>query len=88
MASPADFAKDKWQGRATLVAGTVTVNTPAVRADSVITLTRGAAGGTVGIPQVGTITPGTSFVINSVQEGTASTVQTSDTGVINWRIDN
>lgn len=67
-------------GTATLVAGTVTVNTTAVTSSSKIFLTHGVAGGTLGILSVGTITNATSFVINS-SSGT-------DTSDINWLIIN
>ena len=65
-------------GSATLVAGTVTVSTAAVAAGSKIVLARQATGGTLGHLSVGTITAGTSFVINS-SSGT-------DTSVIYWEI--
>lgn len=67
-------------GTATLVAGTVTVSTTAVTSSSKIFLTHGVAGGTVGVISVGTITNGTSFVINSSSA--------SDTSDINWLIIN
>lgn len=75
-------------GKAVLVAGTVTVATTAVTANSIIILSRQVGAGTVGLPQVGTITAGTSFRIDSVQPGTASTVQAADTSTIAWRIIN
>lgn len=75
------------QGRATLVAGTVTVSTTEVVANDSINLTVVTPGGTRGMVQVGTIVAGTSFVINSVQPGTASTVQTSDTSTVFWKIE-
>lgn len=75
-------------GKAVLVAGTVTVATTAVTANSIIMLSRQVAGGTVGVPQIGVITAGTSFRIDSVQPGTASTVQAADTSTIAWRIIN
>jgi hypothetical protein len=67
-------------GQAVLVAGTVTVTTPLVTANSIILLTRGVAGGAVGDLKVGTITAGTSFTIVSAS-GT-------DTSTINWCIVN
>lgn len=67
-------------GTATLVAGTVTVSTTAVTSSSKIFLTHGVAGGTLGVVSVGTITNGTSFVINSTSA--------SDTSGINWLIIN
>jgi hypothetical protein len=60
---------------ATLIAGTVTVSIAAVEADSLIFLTVQVPGGTAGLLSVGTITAGTSFVINS-----ASGSDTSDVG--------
>ena len=65
-------------GTATLVGGTVTVTTAAVAAGSKILLSRQATGGTAGHLSVGTITAGTSFVINS-SSGT-------DTSTVYWRI--
>lgn len=67
-------------GTATLVAGTITVNTTAVTASSKIFLTYDLFGGTPGSLEVGTITAGTSFVINS-----SSALDTSD---VNWWIIN
>lgn len=58
-----------------LVAGTITVNTSAVTANSLIFLTAKTPGGTQGELSVGTITPGTSFVINSSSNTDTSTVQ-------------
>lgn len=67
-------------GTATLVGGTITVNTTAVTASSKIFLTYDLFGGTPGSLEVGTITAGTSFVINS-----SSALDTSD---VNWIIFN
>jgi len=64
-------------GTAVLVAGTVTVNTAEVT-DSNIRLTRILVGGTLGHLSVGTITAGTSFVINSSSA--------TDTSTILWEI--
>ena len=61
-------------GRATLVAGTVTVSTTAVTASSVIQLTNCVTGGTAGLLRVGTVTAGTSFVINSASGTDTSTI--------------
>lgn len=61
-------------GIATLASGTVTVNTTSVTANSQVMLTRQTAGGTVGELTVGTITAGTSFVINSASATDTSTV--------------
>lgn len=65
-------------GRAVLVAGTVTVTTAEVRAGDNITLTRVVTGGTVGHLSVGTIVAGTSFVIDSSSA--------TDTSTIYWEI--
>ena len=65
-------------GTSVLVAGTVTVSTTAVTASSIIFLTHGVAGGTLGTLSVGTITAGTSFVINSSNA--------ADTSTVNWLI--
>lgn len=64
-------------GQAVLVAGTVTVANTSVTASSRIFLTTAISGGTIGILSVGTITAGTSFVINSVA---------TDTSTVNWLI--
>jgi len=61
-------------GRSVLVAGTVTVSTTAVTATSDFQLTRCVTGGTVGHLSVGTVTAGTSFVINSSSGTDTSTV--------------
>jgi len=67
-------------GTATLVGGTVTVNTTAVTASSKVFLSIETFGGTSGMLEVGTITAGTSFVINS-----SNVLDTSD---VNWWIIN
>lgn len=67
------------QGRAILVAGTVTVNTAEVIASDNIILSRVVTGGTVGELTIGTIVAGTSFVITSNNA--------LDTSTIYWRID-
>lgn len=61
-------------GTAVLVAGTVTVANPAVLSTDVIHLTRQVTGGTVGHLRVGTITAGTSFVLESSSNTETSTV--------------
>lgn len=61
-------------GTATLVAGTVTVNTTAVTANSRIFLSNNANGGTVGALYVSARTAGTSFVITSTSATDTSTV--------------
>jgi hypothetical protein len=62
------------RGSAVLVGGTVTVNTAAVAAGSLIWLTALVLGGTQGMLSVGTITAATSFVINSSNALDTSTV--------------
>ena len=66
------------RGTATLVAGTVTVSTAAVESGSFILYARKTAGGTLGDLSLGTVTAGTSFVINSSSG--------SDTSTVNWAI--
>lgn len=68
--SPASF------GTATLVAGTVTVLNTNVNSGMVIMLSRNTPSGTTGDLRLGTITNGSSFVINS-SSGT-------DTSTVNW----
>jgi len=67
------------QGTATLVAGTSTVNTAEIRTGDTVILSRQAAGGTLGVISVGTITNATSFVINSNNA--------ADTSAVFWRIE-
>lgn len=62
------------QGRAVLVAGTVTINTTEVLANENINLTRVVTGGAAGHLSVGTIVANTSFVINSSSATDTSTV--------------
>lgn len=69
---------DASMGQATLIAGTVTVNTTKVTANSRIFVTIATPGGTIGILSIGAITAGTSFVINSSSA--------LDTSVVNWMI--
>lgn len=52
-------------GNATLVAGTVTVSTTAVKTASIVMLTRKTSGGTIGTAITYTISNGVSFTINS-----------------------
>jgi hypothetical protein len=61
-------------GRATLVAGTVTVNDANATATRVYSLTNCGVGGTQGMLSVGTVTSGVSFVINSSSNVDTSTV--------------
>lgn len=68
------------QGRATLVAGTVTVTSPDITANSNVLLSTQVNGGTSGALRVGTRTPGTSFVITSATA--------LDTSVVYWIIMN
>ncbi len=79
-------------GTATLVGGTITVNTTAVTASSIIHLTRQSIGATgaaaLGVLTVGTVVAGTSFVINAVQAADATALQASDVSVIGWTIIN
>lgn len=79
-------------GTATLAGGTVTVNTTAVTASSIIILTRQSVGATgaaaTGNLTIGTVTAGTSFVINAVQAADATALQASDVSVIGWMIIN
>lgn len=65
-------------GQATLTAGAVTVTTNRVAANSRIFVSRQTLGGTAGHLDIGTITAGTSFTIES-SSGT-------DTSVVNWWI--
>lgn len=65
-------------GLATLVAGTVTVNTTAVTANSRIQLTAQSTGAAPGACRISARTPGTSFVISSTS-GT-------DTSTVAWQI--
>lgn len=65
-------------GRAVLVAGTATVNTAVVQSGDEILLTNRITGGTVGFLSIGTVTNGTSFVINSSSA--------LDTSTISWMI--
>ena len=69
-------------GQATLTAGTVTVNTTAVTANSKVFFSLVTPGGTIGVLQRGTIVAGTSFVVNS--RDTTGAVQTLDTSTFDW----
>lgn len=79
-------------GKVTLVGGTATVSTTAVTASSIIFLTRqgieatGAAA--LGNLSVGTITAGTSFVINALSSTDATALATTDVSSIGWMIVN
>ena len=74
-------------GQSTLSSGTVTVSTTAVTASSRIILSRAAIGSSTAAGNlcVGTVTAGTSFVINSLIDLTVG-VQAGDLSVINWLI--
>ncbi len=72
-------------GTATFVSGTVTVANTSVTANSMI-FCQPIGGGTAalaGVPQVGTITPATSFVVNSLIPGTGLDV-TDDNSFNYW----
>jgi hypothetical protein len=72
-------------GRAVLVNGTVTVSTAEVVASENIRLTRVVGTGTTrGVLSVGTITAGTSFVINSTD--LAGTLSADDDSTVFWEI--
>ncbi len=79
-------------GTVTLSGGTATISTPFVTANSKIVLSRQGIGSTgaaaLGILTVGTITSGTSFVINAVEAADATTLQASDVSVIYWELIN
>jgi hypothetical protein len=79
-------------GSVTLVAGTATVATTAVTANSLIKIWRQSIGATgaaaTGNLSVGTITAGTSFVITAVQPADATAAQASDVSVVGWEIVN
>jgi hypothetical protein len=63
-----------------MTGGTITVATTAVTANSLIYLTVGVPGGTVGSPYVSSVATGTSFTISSTS--------TLDTSKVNWLIIN
>lgn len=63
-----------------MTAGSITISTTAVTANSLIFLIHATLGGTQGILSVGTVTAATSFVINSSNA--------ADTGTVNWLIIN
>jgi hypothetical protein len=67
---------NKRMGLATLVGGTITVSNTSVTANTRIFTSRQTAGGTLGHLSIGTVTPATSFVINSSSG--------SDTSVVAW----
>lgn len=61
-------------GASVLVAGTVTVSTTKVTANSRIMLSNNANGGTVGVPYISARTAATSFVITSTNAADTSTI--------------
>ena len=67
-------------GIATLVAGTVTIATTAVTANSIILCSVKTAGGAQGFLSVSAITPGVSFALTSTS-GT-------ETSTVSWEIRN
>jgi len=79
-------------GTVTLVGGTATISTTAVTASSKIRIYRQSIGSTgaaaTGNLSIGTITAGTSFVINSVLIATATSLATTDVSVVFWEIVN
>lgn len=79
-------------GSATLSGGTVTINTTAVTASSLIFIWRQSVGATgaaaTGNLTVGAIVAATSFIINSVQAADATALQASDVSVVGWMIVN
>lgn len=79
-------------GSVTLVGGTATVATTAVTANSLIRLYRQSVGATgaaaTGNISRGTITAGTSFVINSVSAADATALAATDVSVVFWEIVN
>ncbi len=79
-------------GTVTLVAGTATVLTSAVTANSRILLTNYNynSSQTIGVPSIGTVVPGVSFVINSldVTTGNGGIKQAADVSKISWMIVN
>lgn len=79
-------------GKVTLVAGTATISTTAVTANSIIMLTRDSIGSTgaaaLGMLTVGTKSAGASFVINSLTTADATAVATTDVSSVSWMIIN
>lgn len=79
-------------GKVTLVGGTATVSTTAVTASSIIILTRQSVGATgaaaLGELSIGTITAGTSFVINAWSQANATSLAATDVSSIGWMIIN
>lgn len=79
------LSSDASRGRAVLVNGTVTVNTAEViAADNIILSKVVGAGTTRGDLEVGTITAGTSFVINARSD--AAAISADDDSTVFWEI--
>jgi hypothetical protein len=76
--------------RGTLVNGTITINNTLVTANSTIILTNiGPNSSTrLGTLNVGTITPGVSFVVNSLKHDSPSTIETNDVSTFRYWIIN
>jgi hypothetical protein len=73
-------------GTATLSSGTVTVANTSVTASTRIFLSRysiGASAGAIGVLSVGTVSAGTSFIINALKTAD-HTVETNDVSVVHW----
>lgn len=85
MLPASSIATNARTGVTTLTSGTVTVSDTSITADTMIILSRKSAGSStaIGTLTLGTITPGASFVINSLQSN--ATTQTNDASVI-WYI--
>lgn len=77
-------------GTVTLVSGTITVTTTAVTASSLIFISRMSVGSSTALGQltVGTVTAGTSFVINAATQATPGTPLATDLSVVCWQIIN
>lgn len=79
-------------GTVVLVGGTATVSTTSVATGSQVRIWRQSVGATgaaaLGQLSVGTITNGTSFIINAWSVTDATSLQTSDVSVIGWDIVN
>lgn len=77
-------------GQSTLSGGTVTVANTSVTANTRIFLSRASIGATgaaaTGNLVLGTVTPGVSFVINSVDLADATALETADVSVVNWHL--
>ncbi len=79
-------------GTATLSGGTITINTTAVTASSIIRLYRQGVGATgaaaLGILSTANIVGATSFDIRAVQPADATALQATDVSVVAWEIVN